>query len=130
MWPEQLTQIRVGQRYEVEIAERVWQGRTLQSITKITPYSNGDGAVAGAVAARTNGHANGNSYRRTDPVDSERMFVCACLTSFIRAGKIEPELGKVTNSIQVLRTAYQRTFGADDRIFSPGEVGRRHQDVE
>jgi hypothetical protein len=114
VWPEQLTQVQVGRRYEVETSERTWQGRTLQSITKITPYALGLGAVAAAAAARTNGHDVGNTYHRADPIDSERTFVCAALTAFIKAGKVEPELGKVTNAIQVLRTAYQRTFGMDD----------------
>jgi hypothetical protein len=129
VWPEQLAQIRVGQRYEVEIAERVWQGRTLQSITKITPYGNGEGAVAAAAVTRMEPAPapNGNRYRRTDPVDSERMFVCAALTAFIKAGRVEPELGKVSNAITVLRTAYQKTFGIDERIFTPSEAGHRHQ---
>jgi hypothetical protein len=70
---------------------------------------------------------NGNSYRRTDPVATERVFVCAALTAFIKAGKVEPELGKVTNAISVLRTAYQKTFGIDDRICTPSEAGHRHQ---
>jgi hypothetical protein len=41
VWPGQLAQVQVGRRYEVEIWERVWQGRTLRSLTKITLYANG-----------------------------------------------------------------------------------------
>jgi hypothetical protein len=126
-WPEQLANLDIGGRYEVEVKDREFNGRTYRRIAKVSPV-NGIAASIAKPAPTTNG--SGNSYRRTDPVDSERMFVCASLTAFIRSGKIEPELGKVTNAIQVLRSAYRRTFGADDRIFSPGEVGRRHQDAE
>jgi hypothetical protein len=131
IWPEQLGSIQVGGRYEVEVSQREFNGRVYQKITKATPV-NGTAVTAPASTAKPVAaqYGNGNSYRRTDPVASERMFVCSALTAFIRSGKIEPELGKVTNAIQVLRTAYQRTFGADDRSFSPGEVGRRHPHVE
>jgi hypothetical protein len=120
-WPEMLASVEVGRRYEVEVESREWNGKTFQKITKATPVNGAAQAPAPTSTTKPmpytngNGHAgNGNSYRRTDPVDSERMFVCAALTAFIKAGKVEPELGKVTNAVNVLRTAYQRTFGMDD----------------
>jgi hypothetical protein len=127
IWPEQLGGIQVGGRYEVEVSQREFNGRVYQKITKATPV-NGSAATtlastAKPVPARCD---KGNSYRRTDPLDSERMFVCAALTAFIKAGKVEPELGKVSNAITVLRTAYQNTFGIDERISTPSEAGHRH----
>jgi hypothetical protein len=82
-----LANLQVGRRYEVETSDREFNGRTYRRITKATPYVAGDGAVAAKAAARTGGNdsVNSNSYRRTDPVDSERMFVCAALTAFITA---------------------------------------------
>jgi hypothetical protein len=127
IWPEQLGSIQVGGRYEVEISQREFNGRVYQKITKATPL-NGTAATASASTAKPAPaqYGNGNSYR-TDAVDSERRFVCASLTAFIKAGKVEPELGKVSNAITVLRTAYQKTFGVDDRVLTPSEAGHRHQ---
>jgi outer membrane receptor for Fe3+-dicitrate len=128
-WPEMLAKIEIGRRYEVEVKDRVFQGRTYQSITKATPYAeDGDSTVATKAAARAaeNGCGSGISYQHTDR-DSERAFVCATLTAFIKAGKVEAELGKVSNAITVLRTAYQKTFGIDDGISTPSGAG--HPDV-
>jgi hypothetical protein len=126
IWPEQLGSIQVGGRYEVEISQREFNGRVYQKITKATPL-NGTAATASASTAKPAPaqYGNGNSHRTE--VDGERMFVSAALAAFIKAGKVEPELGKVANAIQVLRTAYQKTFGIDDRIFAPSEAGHRHQ---
>jgi hypothetical protein len=49
IWPEQLTGIRVGGRYEVEVTDREYNGRVYRKITKATPVN---GAANGA-----NGHA-------------------------------------------------------------------------
>jgi hypothetical protein len=115
-WPEMLSGFKVGSRYECEIQDREYQGRTFRRITKAVPYAAGDPMVAVAAATRTVSPAqrsNGNSCHRSSK-DNEQAFVCATLGAFIKAGKVEPELGKVTNAIAVLRAAYQRTFGADD----------------
>jgi hypothetical protein len=128
IWPEQLGSILVGGRYEVEVSQREFNGRIYQKITKATPV-NGTAAAAPTSTAKPAPAqcGNGDSCRRTDPIDGECLFVCAALTAFIEAGKVEPELGKVTNAITVLRAAYQKTFGIDDRIFTPSEAGHRHQ---
>jgi hypothetical protein len=106
IWPEQLAQVQVGQRYEVEIAERVWQGRTLQSITKIMPYGNGDGAVAAAAAARTNGHNIGNSSR------NERQAFVRDVLALIRAGQVGNDKSHLYHATVMLTQLYDHTFGA------------------
>jgi hypothetical protein len=114
IWPEQLAAIQVGGRYEVEVSDREYNGRTYRKITKATPYGSSDGGVTAAARARTgNGNGNGASYYKpTSPQDSERMFTCSLLNAFIRAGRIEPNEDQITKAIEVLRRAYRRTFGA------------------
>jgi hypothetical protein len=131
VFPEKIGIFEVGKTYDVEYVETDRNGKTLRNVKsakQITASSpTASPAAAAPASPGANGHGNGTGgyYRQTDPVDSERMFVCAALTAFIKAGKIEPELGKVTNAITVLRTAYQKTFGFDDRIFTASEAGQQ-----
>jgi len=37
IWPEKLTGIQVGARYDVDVEERDYNGRTIKKITKATP---------------------------------------------------------------------------------------------
>jgi hypothetical protein len=109
---EKLGLIQIGATYELEITDGQYQN--VKSVKQVAATcAPTQQQPASTPRTHVNGNGGGNSYRRTDPVDSERMFVCATLGAFIKAGKIEPELGKVVNAIQVLRTAYQRTLGAD-----------------
>jgi hypothetical protein len=120
IWHDKLSKLglEAGATYDVETTDAEVNGVTLTNIVGAKRCASATSTTTASTAKpATNGYAgngNGNGYRRTDPVDSERMFTCACLTAFIKAGKVEPELGKVTNAINVLRTAYQRTFGMDD----------------
>src|SRR5258706_14503085 len=49
IWPEKLADLKAGAKYEVDVAERDYNGRTIRKITKATP-------VNGA-AKPANGHA-------------------------------------------------------------------------
>jgi hypothetical protein len=112
IWPEQLANIQVGGRYEVEVADREFNGRVYRKIVKATPYGTSDGSVTATAYARA-GNGNGASdHKPTSPQDSERMFTCSLLNAFIRAGQIEPNEDHLVKAIEVLRRAYRRTFGA------------------
>jgi hypothetical protein len=133
-WPEMLAKIEIGRRYEVEIKDRVFQGRTYQSITKATPYAeDGDSTVATRAAASVaeNRYGSGISYQHTDDRGSERAFVCATLTAFIKAGKVEPELGKacaLTRRLSGLSLpAIAREFGLRDHTSALYAVSRMQQ---
>ena len=109
IWPEQLANVQVGGRYDVEITDREYNGRVYRKITKAVPV-NGTATTVAAQASSTQ-HKNGN-YKPTAPHDSERMFTCSLLNAFIRAGQIEPIEDHLVRAIDVLRRAYRRTFGA------------------
>jgi hypothetical protein len=128
LFREKISLCQIGSHYEAEVTD----GQYCNIVSaKVIPAASPPAQQAQQPAPAANGGGSGNGhgsyYRRTDPVDSERMFVCAALSAFIKAGKIEPELGKVTNAITVLRQAYGRTFGFDDRVFTPSEAGHRHR---
>jgi hypothetical protein len=49
IWPEKLAGLQVGGRYDVDVAEREYNGRTIKKITKAPPAN---GAANGKDAAR------------------------------------------------------------------------------
>jgi hypothetical protein len=107
---EKLAMFSIGNTYDIELSDGQYQNvRSAKLIAAAGPPT----IQPESSTPQPNGHGNGNGYYRpTSPVDAERMFVTATLGAFIKAGKIEPELGKVTNAITVLRQAYQRGFAA------------------
>jgi hypothetical protein len=100
-----------GGVYSVTYKPGMYQGKPDDTITSVTQV--------GAAAAAPNGHApaprtNGYSPTRqaTDPTDAERMFVCANLVAFIKAGAIQPDLTDVVGTTNMLRDVWTNTFGA------------------
>jgi hypothetical protein len=120
-WTDKLAKLGLeqGATYNVETESfETDSGNTLFNITaakRVTigvPDASKDSGTHRTPAAQPSG---GNGYYRpTSPVDSERMFVCSLMNAFIQAGKIEPEQTRVVRAIEVLRNAYQATFGSDD----------------
>jgi hypothetical protein len=110
MWPEQLSSIQVGGKYDV--TDREYNGRVYRKITKAVPVNGTASAAASSPTHHQNGNGNGY-YRPTAPQDSERMFTCSILNALIRAGQIEPNEDQIVKAIEVLRRAYRRTFGED-----------------
>jgi hypothetical protein len=49
IWPDKLATLRVGQRYEIEVEESEFKGRTYRKITKAKP-ANGGSTMAAAAA--------------------------------------------------------------------------------
>lgn len=111
VWPNMLAQFKEGCTYTVEYTERDFKGTMYRTVQKILPATPGTATKAPAT--------NGGYYqpRPTAPQDAERMFVCALLVAFIRAGKIEGG-GQLVPSINLIREAWKKTLGnpqqADD----------------
>jgi len=60
IWPDKLDGVAVGQRYEVEVKDREFNGRTFRSIAKIAPAAKAEApapAATSAAAAATAGEA-------------------------------------------------------------------------
>lgn len=126
VFAEKIALFSVGKTYEIEVVETERNGRMLRNVKSAKEVASPAPQAQQSANNNCSGNGNGNGYYKpTSPVDAERMFVTATLGAFIKAGKIEPELGKVTNAITVLRQAYQRTFGFDGEVFTPGEAGHR-----
>jgi hypothetical protein len=125
-WPEQLSSIRVGKRYEIETSDRVYNGRTYRKITKATPYGAADGAAAAPAAARTatatvppaNGYAGGNGAGK-----DRQIFVQGMLQAALRSGELKFEKTALYHATCMLMQLYKHTLGS--------EAGHRnHGDVE
>jgi len=78
IWPEKLGDVAVGRRYEVEVREREFNGRTIRSISKIAPASKTATPVpaAAATASSTTGEAE---------------YVGRVLAALIAAGTIDKQ---------------------------------------
>lgn len=103
VWPDKLSALQVGRRYDIEVAESEFKGRTYYNITKIKP----------SAAPAEMGGDNHSQAGAASPsgAGGEEAFVRDLLVAFIEAGKIDPEQNRVITAINALRTAYQQTFG-------------------
>jgi len=50
----------------------------------------------------------------TNPTDSERMWSCAILEAFIRAGKVELDVTSLAAANKIVTTVYANSFGSKD----------------
>jgi hypothetical protein len=64
----------------------------------------------------------GDFNRQTHPVDSRRMFVCANLVAFIRAGKIELEPKQLANATDMLCRLHDWAFKSDNEQVQPRQA--------
>ena len=97
IWPEKLAGIQVGARYEIDVAEREYNGRTIKKITKATP-ANG--------AAKPNGHAP-----TATTADGEPEFVATVLAALIMKGEVANNKRQLFDATQMLRGLWGATFG-------------------
>jgi hypothetical protein len=98
MWPEKAAALKIGERYDIEIETREFNGRPIRKITK----------------AKQVGAANGNARSipiSTTPADAELAFVSSTLNAFIAAGKIGLDARELGQATQLLRMLWSHTFG-------------------
>jgi hypothetical protein len=78
------------------------------------PQRNGSTLMPAASAQpKTQAPQNGY-YRPTAPKDSERMWTCAILGHYVDRGEVPLHKESVKAAINLLREAYQETYGQDD----------------
>ena len=105
IWPEKAAPLKVGERYDIEVETREFNGRPIRKITKAKPAAaavNGNGS--------TNGHAKPSASS-----DAELMFVSSTLNAFIAAGKIGLDAREFGTATQLLRLLWSHTFGNQSR---------------
>lgn len=99
IWPDKLSVLNVGQRYEVEVEESEFKGRTYRKIIKVTPVPG----------TSTNGATAEKMCRASD---AEQAFVTTTLTALIRAGEVKNDKRALWETTQLLRQLWQHGFGA------------------
>jgi hypothetical protein len=100
VWPEQLADFRIGAKYDVDVSERTFKGRTYQSITKARPING---------VARSNGAAGAAA------ADGESQFIGAVLAGLIAAGQVTNDRAQLYEATMMLRGLWGATFGCRPR---------------
>jgi hypothetical protein len=116
IWPDKLSALQIGQRYDIEVEESEFKGRTYYKIVKVKPS-----AAPVEMGSMSQTGAASPSALATPPQSGEEQFVRELLAAFIQAGKIEPEQGRVITAVNVLRGAYRATFGSTN-MFHASDV--------
>jgi hypothetical protein len=101
IWPEQLANLRVGGRYEVEVEAREYNGRTFEKIIKVRPVNGAAAHPAGNGAIKTNVHAAAPAAPAA--LDGEAEFVGRVLSAFILNGDVTPHMQRVLDATRMLR---------------------------
>jgi len=99
IWPEKLVDLKAGAKYEVDVAERDYNGRTIRKITKATPAN-------GAAKPVPNGHAT----TATTP-DGEADFVGTVLAALVMKGEVANNKRQLFEATNMLRGLWGATFG-------------------
>jgi hypothetical protein len=92
IWPDKLSVLQVGGRYQIEFDESEFKGKVYRKITKANPV----------VSTSSNPAAT----------DAEQQFVAAVLSAAIAEGKVSIETSAMVNAIKAVRAAWANTFGA------------------
>jgi hypothetical protein len=104
IWPEKAAPLKIGERYDIEIETREFNGRPIRKITKAKPAEANNNARSIPIS--------------TTPADAELAFVSSTLNAFIAAGKINLDARELGNATHLLRRLWNHTFG--DRGVSGG----------
>jgi hypothetical protein len=107
IWPEKLAGLHVGARYDIDVEERDYNGRTIRKITKATPAN-------GASKPSANGSA------APAPVTSgEPEFVARVLAALILKGEVLNNKRQLFDATQMLRGLWGATFGGQHNNGGP-----------
>jgi hypothetical protein len=102
IWPDKLAALRVGARYNIEVAEREYRNKTYRKITKLLPangHSNGHGATNGAKASITLAPPGPDH-------EAEWQFVRELLAAGLSTGAVNFAAPDLRSAITMLRTLW------------------------
>jgi hypothetical protein len=102
IWPEKLASLQVGARYDVDVAERDYNGRTIRKITKATA------APANGVAH----HDGDGQVARRSNAPGESEFVARVLAALILKGEVANNKRQLFEATEMLRGLWGATFGS------------------
>jgi|GEM_PF-2206027 hypothetical protein len=112
IWPEKLAAIQVGRTYEITVAEREFNGRTIRKITQARPAG-----VNGATAP-----AAGGGFAAGAAAESE--FVGRILAALILKGEVRYVKRELYDAAILLRNLWAATCGG--RAENTDAAGERH----
>jgi len=101
IWPEKLADLHAGARYEIDVEERDYNGRTIRKITKFAKATPMNGAAKPA--------ANGNAG--TGATSGEPEFVATVLAALIMKGEVQNNKRQLFETTNMLRGLWGATFG-------------------
>jgi hypothetical protein len=116
IWPDKLGTLRVGQRYDVEVAENEFNGRTYRKITKATPASApaaANGKAAPSASTETFGSNSKGLSDLTLPLESfgaaseEMQFVRELLAAGVHSGGVTFAAADLRTAIAMLRSLWR-----------------------
>ena len=99
IWPEKLAGLQVGASYDVDVADREYNGRTICKITKATPAT---------APAATNGNAVPSASTAT--TGDECLFVGTVLAALIGAGEVKNDKAQLYTTTKMLRGLWGATI--------------------
>jgi hypothetical protein len=107
IWPEKLAGLRVGAKYDVDIAERDFNGRTIRKITKATPVNG---------AACHDDHCGprvkpGDFDRSVSDIADEAEFIGKNLAALILKGEVRYDKRQLFDATEMLRGLWGATLG-------------------
>jgi hypothetical protein len=111
IWPEKLAGLQVGTRYEIDVEERDYNGRTIRKITKATPANGAAKPVA-----------NGNGAPA--PANGEPEFVATVLAALIMKGEVLNNKRQLFDATEMLRGCGARRSEAGPKTEGRHECDR------
>jgi hypothetical protein len=94
IWPDKLATLRVGQRYEIEVAENEFKGRIYRKITAVKPVNGA--SMTAAASAPAAGAAN-----------EERQFLRELLAAGVRTGAVAFSANDLRTAVAMLRALWR-----------------------
>lgn len=113
VWADKIPNFQPNGVYDITYESREYNGRTYHTIKTANPKGS---APAPSGGFQRSGR---NSYKETSARDAERMFVCSILKSFVEAGKVQINPNELLHAVNMLRSIWDETFGADDEQPAP-----------
>lgn len=97
LWPNQMGLFQPGKAYEIEYETSDFNGQQYRNVKSAKEVS-APGGSAGA--------AGGGNFRPTAPQDAKRMWMCAILVAYIRAGKLDLNRQSLRDVMTMLSEVY------------------------
>src|SRR5215468_69925 len=114
--PGDLHLFEPGKTYDVVYIQN-GEWKTVQSATAVEASPQRPTPTAAPAASHDMG---GEFNRQTNPIDAQRMFVCANLTAFIAAGKVELDPKSLGDAVNMLKRLWTYAFEGDSGTFTSG----------